>query len=337
MRGEAAELAARYAGEPPRGEVVLVIGAAPPREGADPRGGRRGPPAGRRRRPRPPGRLGRRRAHGRSCQRSVPSCDRRRTRPQRLTRARLRRSGAGVAASTRRRHARPLLSCLHRLLPPCVRRIALAVLRSRLDRSLAWPPSGSAAAAERQSAAPRCAKRRAASRPSPVLGARDSASPPRGQHRGVDFAARGPVRAACAGRVVFAGPRRGRGDGQRALRALARVVRAARPGRACARASASARARGSAGRCAGCTSASAARAGGSATSTRCASSARAAVRRRPPAASGRAAAARPPRRLRSAPARRPRRTPSRGRRRAARAVAGLARARTRPDRTLRRR
>jgi Peptidase family M23 len=27
----------------------------------------------------------------------------------------------------------------------------------------------------------------------------------RGQHRGVDFAARGPVRAACAGRVVFAG------------------------------------------------------------------------------------------------------------------------------------
>jgi 16S rRNA (cytidine1402-2'-O)-methyltransferase len=37
VRGEAAELAARYAGAPPRGEVVLVIGAAPPREGADPR------------------------------------------------------------------------------------------------------------------------------------------------------------------------------------------------------------------------------------------------------------------------------------------------------------
>jgi 16S rRNA (cytidine1402-2'-O)-methyltransferase len=37
VRGEAAELAARYADEPPRGEVVLVIGAAPPREGADPR------------------------------------------------------------------------------------------------------------------------------------------------------------------------------------------------------------------------------------------------------------------------------------------------------------
>ena len=37
VRGGAAELAARYADAPPRGEVVLVIGAAPPREGADPR------------------------------------------------------------------------------------------------------------------------------------------------------------------------------------------------------------------------------------------------------------------------------------------------------------
>jgi 16S rRNA (cytidine1402-2'-O)-methyltransferase len=37
VRGEAAALAERYATEPPRGEVVLVIGAAPPREGADPR------------------------------------------------------------------------------------------------------------------------------------------------------------------------------------------------------------------------------------------------------------------------------------------------------------
>jgi 16S rRNA (cytidine1402-2'-O)-methyltransferase len=37
VRGKAAELAARYADDPPRGEVVLVIGAAPPREGADPR------------------------------------------------------------------------------------------------------------------------------------------------------------------------------------------------------------------------------------------------------------------------------------------------------------
>jgi 16S rRNA (cytidine1402-2'-O)-methyltransferase len=36
VRGEAAELAARYADEPPRGEIVLVIGAAPPRTGADP-------------------------------------------------------------------------------------------------------------------------------------------------------------------------------------------------------------------------------------------------------------------------------------------------------------
>ena len=37
VRGEAGALAERYASEPPRGEVVLVIGAAPPRTGADPR------------------------------------------------------------------------------------------------------------------------------------------------------------------------------------------------------------------------------------------------------------------------------------------------------------
>ena len=36
MRGTAAELAARYADAAPRGEVVLVIGGAPPRTGADP-------------------------------------------------------------------------------------------------------------------------------------------------------------------------------------------------------------------------------------------------------------------------------------------------------------
>src|SRR3954451_5157007 len=36
VRGAAGELAARYADEPPRGEVVLVIGAAPARTGPDP-------------------------------------------------------------------------------------------------------------------------------------------------------------------------------------------------------------------------------------------------------------------------------------------------------------
>ena len=36
VRGDAATLAERYATEPPRGEVVLVIGAAPARERADP-------------------------------------------------------------------------------------------------------------------------------------------------------------------------------------------------------------------------------------------------------------------------------------------------------------
>jgi 16S rRNA (cytidine1402-2'-O)-methyltransferase len=36
VRGTASSLAARYADEPPRGEVVLVIGGAPPRSGLDP-------------------------------------------------------------------------------------------------------------------------------------------------------------------------------------------------------------------------------------------------------------------------------------------------------------
>jgi 16S rRNA (cytidine1402-2'-O)-methyltransferase len=36
VRGTASELAARYADEPPRGEVVLVVGGAPARTGADP-------------------------------------------------------------------------------------------------------------------------------------------------------------------------------------------------------------------------------------------------------------------------------------------------------------
>jgi 16S rRNA (cytidine1402-2'-O)-methyltransferase len=36
VRGTAGELAARYADEPPRGEVVLVVGGAPPRSGLDP-------------------------------------------------------------------------------------------------------------------------------------------------------------------------------------------------------------------------------------------------------------------------------------------------------------
>jgi 16S rRNA (cytidine1402-2'-O)-methyltransferase len=36
VRGTAAELAARYESTPPRGEVVLVIGGAPPSEGLDP-------------------------------------------------------------------------------------------------------------------------------------------------------------------------------------------------------------------------------------------------------------------------------------------------------------
>jgi 16S rRNA (cytidine1402-2'-O)-methyltransferase len=36
VRGTASELASRYEGSPPRGEIVLVVGGAPPRTGADP-------------------------------------------------------------------------------------------------------------------------------------------------------------------------------------------------------------------------------------------------------------------------------------------------------------
>src|SRR5918912_825373 len=36
VRGDAASLSARYAEAEPRGEIVLVIGGAPPREGPDP-------------------------------------------------------------------------------------------------------------------------------------------------------------------------------------------------------------------------------------------------------------------------------------------------------------
>jgi 16S rRNA (cytidine1402-2'-O)-methyltransferase len=36
VRGTAAGLAERYAGAPPKGEVVLVVGGAPPRSGVDP-------------------------------------------------------------------------------------------------------------------------------------------------------------------------------------------------------------------------------------------------------------------------------------------------------------
>ena len=82
VRGGATTLAARYADARPLGEVVLVLGRAPPRgRGPD-------PPAidavrrlARRRRPRAPGRDRRGRAHRRSRQRSVPRCDKRRTGP----------------------------------------------------------------------------------------------------------------------------------------------------------------------------------------------------------------------------------------------------------------
>ena len=72
VRGTAAELAERYAEEGPRGEVVLVFGGAPPRDGRRPGRDRRGAPAvdaGARRARRP---RRRRRAHRRGRQRALP-------------------------------------------------------------------------------------------------------------------------------------------------------------------------------------------------------------------------------------------------------------------------
>ena len=72
VRGRAADLAARYAAEPPRGEVVLVVGGAPPRSGVSPEAVdavRRLVAAGAR--PRVAARRGRG-AHGRHRQRALP-------------------------------------------------------------------------------------------------------------------------------------------------------------------------------------------------------------------------------------------------------------------------
>ena len=76
VRGTAAELAARYASEPPRGEVVLVVGGAPSRRGRDRAGARRAAPAGRRRRQAAPRRVRRVGADRGRGQPAVPRADR---------------------------------------------------------------------------------------------------------------------------------------------------------------------------------------------------------------------------------------------------------------------
>ena len=83
VRGSASELAARYATEDPRGEIVLVVGGAPERVGARPGGGRGRPHAGRVRRPREGRGQGRRRAHRRAGQRALPGGGSRTTRAAR--------------------------------------------------------------------------------------------------------------------------------------------------------------------------------------------------------------------------------------------------------------
>ena len=75
VRGTAAELADRYHDQPPKGEVALVVGAAPARAGRPRAGAGRGAAPDRRRRQAAPGGVGRRRAHRPQRQRAVPRTD----------------------------------------------------------------------------------------------------------------------------------------------------------------------------------------------------------------------------------------------------------------------
>ena len=92
VRGTAAELAERYAAEAPRGEVVLVVGAAPARDGRTSRRALDALPPARRRRRQAPARPRRRRGADRSAGQPLyraltepvgPARDRRRPTPDR--------------------------------------------------------------------------------------------------------------------------------------------------------------------------------------------------------------------------------------------------------------
>ncbi len=75
VRGTAAELAARYAGGPPKGEVALVVGGAPSVQRRDRARARRAPTARRRGGQAAPGGVGRRRAHRRQREPAVQGAD----------------------------------------------------------------------------------------------------------------------------------------------------------------------------------------------------------------------------------------------------------------------
>ena len=103
VRGTAAELAARYAAAPPKGEIVLVLAPLEPAasDAPDPAAARRAAPARGRRRAPAEGRHRGGRADRRQRKRAVPGADFRSNEPQ---------QPCDRAVSTRRTHARTLRS-----------------------------------------------------------------------------------------------------------------------------------------------------------------------------------------------------------------------------------
>ena len=179
MRGTAAELAARYADGPPKGEIVLVIAPArcPGVRRAGPDGARRAPQAGRRRRPPTEGRHRRRLPDGHKRKRAVPGAHLRVTHV-----APLRSRPAARPRSQSRSYGRPM----RRLATPPSPRLALSpARRARADAAWVWPVSGEVITPYRNGTDPYAT----------------------GQHRGIDIAAPvgTPVVAAAGGDVRFAG------------------------------------------------------------------------------------------------------------------------------------